>query len=325
MSDEMRKALLIGIDKYDKFRSLSGCIADATNMKEMLERHENDDPNYSCRLLTSSDPQPVTRAALRTEWRNLFHEFTGSILFYFSGHGAPSETGGFIVTQDATSAEPGLPMSELLQLATKSIAREVLIILDCCFAGDIGDIPNTYLPGGSTQAQLRQGMTILAAAGPREFAKELGGQGIFTSLVISALAGGAADVRGRVSAASIYGYVEQALGPWDQRPLSKSYADKLHPIRRCKPNVPDEVLRDLPKLFLSPDLLYQMDPSHEFTDRSATPEHVQIFNKFKLYRDARLLRTIDGDDLFFAALKSSYVQLTPLGKFYWTLAKKGHL
>jgi hypothetical protein len=321
----MRRAVLVGIDEYDTFRNLSGCIADAISMRELLKQHENGSPNYSCRLLTSADSQPITRATLRKEWQNLFREFTGEALFYFSGHGHPSVTGGYLVTQDATAIEPGLPMSELLQLATQSKAREILIILDCCFAGDIGDVPNVHLPGGSSQAQLRQGMTILAAAGSMEYAKELGGHGVFTSLVMSALAGGAADVRGHTSAASVYGYVEQALGPWDQRPLSKSYADHLPPIRLCKPAVADEILRVLPDLFPTPDALYRMAPSHEFTHESANPDHVLIFNKFKLYRNAGLLRTVNGDDLFFAALNSNCVELTPLGKFYWTLAKKGQL
>lgn len=317
-----RRALLIGVDNYDRFRNLTGCVADATRMHELLERHEDGSPNYACRSVTSADAQPITRAVLRNEWQKLFHEFSGEILFYFSGHGAPSDTGGYLVTQDATSAEPGLPMWELLQTATQSKASEILIILDCCFAGDIGNVPNSHLPGGSPLAQLRQGMSILAAAGPNELAKELRGHGVFTSLVMGALSGGAADVRGHVSAASVYGYVEQALGSWDQRPLYKSYANSLSPIRRCKPNVTDEVLRELPALFSEPDTLYQLDPSYEYTHESADQNHIQVFNKLKLCRDARLLRTSVGDDLFFAALNSNCVELTPLGKFYWWLAKK---
>lgn len=320
-----KRALLIGLDRYDNFRNLTGCVADATAMRELLDWHEDGNRNFACRLLTSDDPQQITRAVLRSEWRNLFVQFSGEVLLYYSGHGAPSDTGGYLVTQDGTSAEPGLPMSELLQLATQSKASEILIILDCCFAGDIGTVPYTDLPGGSAMTQLRQGMTILAAAGAHELAKELGGHGVFTNLVIGALAGGAADVRGRVSAASVYGFVEQALGPWDQRPLYKSFATTLSPIRHCKPNVPDEVIRELPRLFRAPDVQYQLDPSYEFTHESANVNNIQVFNKFKRFRDAHLLRTVKGDDLYFAALNSNPVELTPLGGFYWWLVKKGRL
>jgi hypothetical protein len=55
-------------------------------------------------------------------------------------------------------------------------------------------------------------------------------------------------VRGQVSAAAIYAYVEQALGPWDQRPIYKSNATQLSPIRYCTPDIEDDELRRLPQL-----------------------------------------------------------------------------
>jgi len=317
-----RKALLIGIDQYDIFRPLSGCVADATKLGELLAGNEDGSTNYDCRVLTSAGPPAVTRATLRTEWRNLFQNFDGDALFYFSGHGFPSDTGGFLVTKDGTSVEPGLPMSELVQMANQSSAREVLIILDCCFAGDIGSIPYAQWPGGSPFVQLRQGITIISAAGSKEYAKEEGGHGVFTSLMLQALAGGAADPRGLVSAAAVYAYVEQVLGPWDQRPLYKSYANVLGPVRRCKPRVTDAEIRKLPNLFPLPEMLYELDRTYEYTDESADPKHVEIYNWFKRYRDAGMLRTVDGDDLYFAAMKSGQVELTLLGKFYWWLASK---
>jgi hypothetical protein len=317
-----RKALLIGIDHYHTFRHLGGCVADAISMGELLADNEDGSTNYDCRVLTSAGATEITRATLRTEWGNLFQHFDGDALFYFSGHGSPSDTGGVLCTWDGTAVEPGLPMSDLIQLANQSSAREVLIVLDCCFAGDIGSVPYAQWPGGSPFVQLRQGITIISAAGSTEYAKEEGGHGIFTSLMLQALAGGAADPRGRVSAAAAYAYVEQVLGPWDQRPLYKSYANVLGPVRRCKPQVIDAEIKKLPSLFHLPETLYQMDPTYEHTHDSADPEHVEVFNLFKRYRNAGMLRTVDGDDLFFTAMKSSQVELTPRGKFYWWLASK---
>jgi hypothetical protein len=82
---------------------------------------------------------------------------------------------------------------------------------------------------------------------------------------------------------------------------------------------------ELPLLFSTPDSRYRLNPSYEFTHKLAKKEKVDIFNKFKLYRDVRLLRTVSGDDLYFTALKSKYVELTSLGKFYWQLAKEKRL
>lgn len=321
----MRKALLIGIDEYSHFRKLKSCVADAEAINKMLRNNEDRSSNYACKLITCGD-EPVTRSTLRIEVQNLFQDDCDGALFYFSGHGVPSKTGGYLVTQDGVSTDPGIPMSEVIDRANGSIIKEIVIILDCCFAGDMADIPISNYPGASPYTQLRQGVTVLGSSGRNQLSREMDeGHGVFTSLILGALSGGGADVRGRISAASIYGYVEQALGPWDQRPIYKSYSTTLLPIRRCKPPVPDDLLRDLTVHFPTPNSQHEMDPSYEFTHKSMTPANVEIFNKFKCYRNAGLLRTVKGDDLYFAALDSNAVELTALGKSYWWIVNKNLL
>jgi hypothetical protein len=151
------------------------------------------------------------------------------------------------------------------------------------------------------------------------------GHGIFTGLLLAALAGGAADVRGQVSAAAIYAYIEQALGAWDQRPLYKSYASALAPVRLCAPRVSDAALRALPRYFATEDARYRLDRSFEFSLPEAQTDQVAIFKEFKRYRDGGLLRTIEDEDLYFAALHATHVALTPLGRFYWRLANQGRI
>jgi hypothetical protein len=313
----MKKALLIGINAYDEFSDLDGCAADAKRMHDVLRRHEQpNDSNYECRLFTSSQQRQLNREFLSQKWNELFEDFRGDILFYYSGHGAQTKTGNQIATQDGTPTIPGLAMDELLTLANDSPANEITLILDCCYAGGFGD---PAILGG--RGFVREGLTILAAARPKGVAKEIEGHGVFTDLVINALTGGAADVRGFVSAASVYAYVDQALGAWDQRPIYKSYASRMTPLRRCRPQVPDDVLRQLPALFESESATHGLNPSYERTHKSKKKENVETFNKFKLLRDARLLRTVGGEDLYYAALESKPVKLTPLGQFYWRLAK----
>lgn len=313
----MKKALLIGINAYDEFSGLDACAADAREMYDVLRRHEvGNDSNYECRVFTSTQNERLDREFLSRKWNELFEDFRGDILFYYSGHGAQTKTGSQIATQDGSPTIPGLAMDELLALANQSSANEITLILDCCYAGSFGD---PAMLGGKDF--IREGITILAASRPKGVAKEIEGHGVFTKLVVSALNGGAADVRGFVSAASVYAYVDQALGAWDQRPIYKSYASRMTSLRRCKPQVPDDVLRQLPVLFASEAATYLLNRSYEHTEKSARKENVEIFNKFKLLRDARLLRTVGGEDLYYAALKSEPVKLTPLGQFYWRLAK----
>jgi hypothetical protein len=275
-------------------------------------------------LVKPGTGQRITKVVLRKQWVDLF-DFEGDIIFYFSGHGYSSETGGYVVTQDGTRGDPGLAMNELLTLASKSKARTILLILDCCFSGELGNPPNLQAPYGLEQAQLRRGVTILAASRPTEPAIEVGGHGVFTDLVLGALRGGAADVRGRISAASIYAYVEAALGPWDQRPLYKTHASSLPPVRLCSPSVQDTILREISEIFSTPESRIMLDPSYEETHKDANPQNIALFKKFKKFRDARLLCIEGGDDLYWAALNSKCVQLTPLGQFYWRLAREGRI
>jgi hypothetical protein len=318
----MARALIVGIEKYDNVPHLTGCVNDARAMLGVLESNEDGSPNFDCRILISPGRQRVTRKLLLKELSKLFEHYDEDVLFYFSGHGHPTELGGYIVTQDAEPGDPGINMNDLLTLANKSTARSVLLILDCCFAGGLGD--PTALQGSErleTKALLREGLTILAASRPMQTAGEADGYGVFTSLVVDALRGGAADVRGYVSAAAIYAYVEQALGSWEQRPVYKSHAHKLEPIRRCQPAVPDSLLRKLPEIFKNPEGGFRLTPAYEYTHPSAKREQVELFNHFKALRNARLITTQDNKDLFFIALKSKKVYLTPLGRYYWQLAR----
>lgn len=321
-----KRALLVGINEYDSGGNLTGCVLDATAMEGLLARNDDGSPNYSCRLLASPSDR-VTRARLRQVWEELFENFTEEILFYFSGHGTPTQAGGYVCTQDATAREPGLPMDELLTLANQSKAREVLLILDCCFSGALGNLQGLQGQGGAApQTLLREGVSVLSASRHSEVAREeVGGHGRFTWLLLNALRGGAADVRGLVSAASIYAYVEQALGPWDQRPLYKSHADRLSPIRLCNAAVSDAVLRQLPTYFPTAGSRYPLDPSYEASDNSARPENVTIYQTLTQYRDARLLKTVDGGHLYYTVMQSGSVELTQLGQLYWLLAKEGRI
>ncbi|TBF87925.1 hypothetical protein ELG72_37815 [Rhizobium leguminosarum] len=211
-------------------------------------------------------------------------------------------------------------MDEIIRLANGSRARSVLVIIDCCFSGNMGNV-SANQGGQHAQAQLREGMTILAASRASEPSLEVGGQGVFTELVVGALKGGAANVRGRVSAASIYGYVEAALGGWDQRPIYKSHAKQFDSVRECEPLIADDLLRRIPEFFPASDHVYMLDPTFEENNvRCATAHNVSIFKILKKYQIAGLLENHSGRDFYWTAEQSGGVYLTQLGQFYWRLA-----
>ena len=86
-------------------------------------------------------------------------------------------------------------MDEILALANQSQAKNKVVILDCCHSGALG---SSTIAGGNI-AQLSEGLSVLTASRDSEYAMEVDGAGVFTSLLIDGLKGGAADLRGNIT------------------------------------------------------------------------------------------------------------------------------
>lgn len=310
----MRRALLVGIDHYPT-APLAGCVNDAYAMAELLECHADGSPNFDVQLITS-DKDSITRASLRESIDHLFrHDKADVALLYFSGHGTETNLDGYLVTPDAATYEEGVGLTEVLTMANNSKAHEVVLILDSCMSGALGQVPAS----GSNQASMREGVSILTASRPGQVSIESGGRGVFTELVCGALDGGAADVLGHVTAASIYAYVEQALGPWDQRPLLKAHVATLTPLRKATPPVEVETLRQLTVWFPAADSVFPLDPSFEHTVDPQHEEHQDIFRRLQKMSRSRLVEAVGHEFMYDAAMNSTGCRLTPLGIQYWRM------
>lgn len=319
----MRRALCVGIDEYS-FGPLQGCVSDAERMQRVLQRNEDGSPNFDCKTQVGSiggGDAVVTRTSLRQAIERLFKDPAEVALFHFSGHGTVNDLDGFLVTQDAKTYDEGVGMSDLLKWANDSKANEVVILLDCCFAGAFGNPPVI----DNSKAFLREGISILTASRGDQVSVETGGGGLFTSLVVDALDGGAADLLGAVTAASIYAYVEAALGAWDQRPLFKSHVTQLIPLRCCKPPIERAVLRRLPILFPLPAENLPLDPSYESTSGSANDKHVLAFNELQSLNRVHLVSPVGASHMYDAAMNSKGCCLTASGRYYWRLAKDNRI
>ena len=273
-------------------------------------------------------PLTITKSALKKAIKELFAGSPEIALLYFSGHGFLDDLGGYLVTQDFTAEDVGVTMQDIINLANNSKAHEVVIILDCCHSGAFGSLPAFNL----NNAYLRSGVAILTASLAHEYSVEVNGEGIFTKIVCDALSGGAIDVMGNVTVASIYAYADQVLGAWDQRPMFKANITTLTTLRSCTPLVETSILRKLPDYFTTSGMVYPLDYTYE-PDKNYAPdddkkhytEHEEIFNHFQKYRDARLLVPHGEHHLFWAAIRGKGCRLTTLGQFYWLLARENKL
>ncbi len=314
----MRRALVVGIDDYPR-SPLRGCVNDATEIARLLKTHQDGSPNFDCQMLTAP-PFPVTRAILKGKIEDLFRDEADVALLYFSGHGFANDLGGYLVTPDAERNDEGVSMAEVITYAQKSCVGEVVILLDCCYSGVLGALPTL-----NNLTVLREGLSILTASRGSQVSVELRGRGLFTSLLCAALEGGASDVLGKVTIASVYAYVDQSLGAWEQRPLFKALVSKLISLRTCRPVVPIEILRLLPNYFASANAELPLDPSFEPDAEPRHPSNEQTFSYLQKYRAARLVVPVGEEHLYYAAMNSKSCKLTPLGQFYWNLASTGKL
>jgi len=317
----VRRALVVGIDDYS-FGPLTGCTADAVEVGRILRHHADGSPNFDIRLRTAPSER-ITRASLRRDLQELFQQPAEIALFYFSGHGSENDLGGFLVTQDAEAYDEGVSMSDVIDLANRSNVTEVVVVVDCCHSGHLG---NEIGPRDqNAKVEIREGVSILTASRASQAAMELDGRGVFTSLLCLALEGGAADVVGRTNVGGVFAYVDHSLGPWQQRPLFKTHVSSLVNLRQAEPAVPSEDLRRITEFFPAADDEFHLDPSFERTHETAVSDRVVDYDVLASYRDAHLLAVTTHEQLYFAAINGGSVHLTPLGRHYWRLVKDNRI
>lgn len=293
-------------------------------MNELLSKNSNGDRNFHNRELLDSE---ATKVKIRKGIKDLFSGEVDVALLYFSGHGFDDENDGVIVSYDYEEDDWGIKMSEILEIANKSQARHKIIILDCCHSGFMG---NHGIIGDTSF--LGNGVVILTASKKDQSSIEVNGHGVFTNLLLEAIGGGAADILGNVTPGSIYSYIDQALGPWEQRPLFKANISSFICLRNTQPRIVVDEIRKITVFFDEEDSVFKLDPSFEKTNIKngkhrnlypyANSKNVKIFTLLQKYNRNGLVVPYDSSDMYFAAMDSKGCVLTPLGKHYFKMVKE---
>ena len=318
----MRKALCVGIDSYANFDDLHGCVNDAVSVKAALERNGDGTLNFDVKTMcATSEHSYITRNQLKDAVEELFKSDSEIALFYYAGHGSFDAGGGYLCTSEIERADEGLSLNEVMISVSSSHARNKVIILDSCCSGAIAtpyEMPN--------YAVIQAGTTILAACGESEYANEIDGQGIFTSLMVEALYGGAMTLLGEVTPGSIYAYIDRSLGSWDQRPVFKANINRFVSLRRNAPPIGINELRKICDYFKSPSEEYKLDPTyepnkHEADTKEVNKEHEQIFRTLQAFVKLNLVVPVGEEHMYYAAINRKACKLTAQGQHYWKLVK----
>lgn len=324
----MRIALIVGINHYEHGGSLYGCVDDAHAVQAVLARHGDGSVNFDCKMFTGTGPTDrVERSLLKDRVEELFKAQADIALFYFAGHGHIEATGGYLLATDSRRGDEGLSLSEVLALANKSPARNKIIILDSCHSGIAGTPPVA-----GELASLSEGLTILTASAADQYATEENGRGVFTTLLVDALHGGAANLTGDITPGSIYAHVDQSLGAWEQRPIFKTNVRQFVSLRKVNPPISLEDLRRLTEFFPQRGFEYQLDPTFEPEMKGRDdgmpppdPENTRKFALLQRYNRLNLVAPVDAAHMWHAAMQNKSCKLTVLGEHYRLLAEKQRL
>lgn len=314
-----RKALLIGIEEYDSknFPTLPGVVKETKELKELLSWHEVCGRNYNCDLVLS-EGQDVTKMRLRNELISFLNrEGVGQGLIYFSGHGLVKAGIGYLCTSDAHPDDPGITFFELQALATSSKIAELVIIIDCCFSGEVFQL----ISQNESQTTLRKGLAILSGTGAEETSKMESGRSLFTEVIYQGLKGQAADLTGNVTVGSLYRNTEQLLGLTDQRPQFAAFLNQGLVIRKCKSKVDKETGEMLVKLFRGKDTI-TLSPAHEPTEKLGDVEKEKEFSFLQKMVKAGFVEPVGTEHMYYAAIESKDCRITPSGKYYKELLLK---
>lgn len=325
----MKRALVVGINHYDDVPSLHGCVDDAESIARVLARHGNGSPNFSCKVKTAAtSAEAITRSDLKASVRRLFEGDGEIALLYFAGHGHIETTGGYLCASDCRTGDDGVALSEIVTLANRSGFRNRVLILDSCHSGIAGN-PPTH----PTIAELADGMTILTASTAKQYATESAGSGTFTTLLLDALRGAAANLVGDITPGSAYAHVDQSLGDWSQRPVFKTNVKSFVSLRTVEPPLDLVELRRITEFFPDAGSEFQLDPAYEPErpepiDPAVPPpdrDKNRVFAILQKYNRVNLVVPVGAPHMWHAAMQSKTVKLTVLGEHYRRLARGGVL
>ncbi len=318
----MRKALVIGIDHYQKMKCLEGCVNDALNMRSVLERHDNrdKDKNFDVQFKIANDEKSIiTKDELKDEIEDLFRDKREVSLLYFAGHGHIESTGGFLITSECERGDNGMSMRELLDIVNDSPAQSNIIILDCCHSGELGSLKT-----GSDMSNIQEGVTILAAADKNQYAlgDKKSKQGLFTRSLVNALKGSAANILGDITPGSVYAHIDMSLGELGQRPIFKTNVRRFTVLRKVKSQLEKPDLLKITDFFRDKDDLFDLDPSFEPESENPNEENTKKFAILQKYNRVDLVVPVNAPHMYHAAMLRQSCELTSLGKFYWDLVRK---
>nr|WP_307742660.1 polysaccharide deacetylase family protein [Massilia varians] len=220
-------AIVVGIDKYQKWPQLQYAVRDAEGVGQLLVQKFG---FAAERVITLKNEQATRTGILAAFHDKLAHgnlQPNDRIFVFFAGHGATRKLSsgrdlGYIVPVDADPdrlATDAIPMTEIQNIAESLPAKHALFVMDACYSG-LG------LTRGAANASFlrdnakRLGRQMLTAGGADQLVSDGGpnGHSVFTWTLLQGL-GGKADLNGDslITGTELAAYVAPAVSSVSQQ------------------------------------------------------------------------------------------------------------
>lgn len=210
-------AVLVGVDKYPSrsgFGELQHSAHDAALMETQLKAQ-----GYMVQKLTDGE---ATRSAIESALRSvsdLVDRGSGTVIFFFSGHGFAvdqgSEKPNYLATYESSKADladSGLSVLRVEELLKATGAPRQVLFLDACRTAvkspNKGADDRTF-----ARFQIAEGLRALISAkeGQMSYEDDGFGSGVFTHFLVEGLKGQAAGKDGYITFGDLAAYVEEQV------------------------------------------------------------------------------------------------------------------
>lgn len=309
-----RKALVIGCSNYKKAASIPGIHKSAVAIRNVLRRHYDKTDNFDVTLYTEDKYGELPYSSEKDLLRKI-HQFLRSghkadtgILYIISHGSRPEAKSSACLVFPGSPWSDGddifIPMDVLAEEINKSGFGNLVVVIDCCFAGSF--IKQLDKP-------LRPGVSILTSSDMLE--KSWGGYypfsdtyTLFSGFMKAALRWKAADnLTGVTTLASVYDFLCQNLG-FAMHPVLRCNATTFLPLRQNRPNYAPEQMRLIHDCFArTGEVKPKLSEPLRFQFREAAPAMV----------DARLVSM--AEVITPSGRKKHIYTLTPRGRRLWDL------
>ncbi|MEH1993215.1 nSTAND1 domain-containing NTPase [Nostoc sp.] len=248
-----RDALVVGINTYDRLKSLNAPAADGEAIAQILQQYGEfrvtrlpavkDKENETIRI------GKQTKVSLTQLERAIVQLFKpdgkppDTALLYFSGHGLRKSVGiqeGFLATSEVNpdAGTWGLSLQWLRRLLQESEVRQQIVILDCCYSGEVLNFAEAD-PGDRGKGRDR---CFIAASRDFEVAfEEINSQ---HSVLTAALLKGLEPKQHRwVSNYTLVDLLNQEHHPFPQRPIFANSGEAINLTRKWNSSLVDSTVQ----------------------------------------------------------------------------------